>query len=244
MELLYSIACVFCRLSPITLVAPVIFFSHIPFLIRTLLTLSWSVIIAISLGSSIVLPENFHWFYLIPEFFLGVVLSLGFHAANAALHMVSQLIDVQMGISAGATFDPVNFQTTSPVGTLFSLILVATFFGTNLHYEFLYFFSELFRYAPPTAFYQIGASFFKSVSNIFVLGFIVASPVIIVLFLVDVVLALISRSMPQAQIYFVAIPLKIMIGILVLALVIKLSGHSLYQLLSQSMTPWDHLKKY
>lgn len=244
MDLFYSIACIFCRLSPITLIAPVIFFSHIPFLVRTLLTVSWSVIIAFSLGASVVLPENFHWFYLIPEFFLGIVLSLGFHAANASLHMVAQLIDVQMGISAGATFDPVNFQTTSPVGTLLSLILVATFFGTNLHYEFLYFFSELLRYAPPMAFYQVDADFFKSISGIFILGFIVASPVIIVLFLVDVILALISRSMPQAQIYFVAIPLKIMIGIIVLALVIKLSGHSLYYLLSQATTPWDHLRKY
>ena len=243
MESLYSIACVFCRLSPITLVAPVIFFSHIPLLVRTLLTLSWSVIVAVSLGEEIVLPETFNGFYLISEFFLGVVLSLGFHAANAALHMAAQLIDVQMGTSAGATFDPVNFQTTSPVGTLFSLVAVATFFGTNLHYEFLFFFSELFRFAPPMNFYLVDSDFFKSLSAIFVLGFLVASPVIIVLFLVDLTLALMSRSMPQAQIYFVALPLKIIIGIVVLAMVMSFSGESLYRLLSNAMLMWDYLQK-
>lgn len=244
MELLFTVACVFCRLSPMTLIAPVIFFSHIPLLIRTLLTLSWSVIIALAIEPHFAAPATFEWQSLLPEFFLGVVLSLGFHAANAILHMVSQLIDIQMGISAGATFDPVNFQTTSPIGTLFSLLIVATFFGTNFHYEFLYFFGELFRHAPPMAIYQIDADFFKAIGRIFVLGFIVASPVIVVLFLVDITLALISRSMPQAQIYFVAIPLKIIIGILVLAVTINLSAGGFYQLLSETMVPWEHLRKY
>lgn len=244
MELLFTVACVFCRLSPLTLIAPVIFFSHIPLLIRTLLTLSWSIIIALAVQPYFDVPANFEWQYLLPEVFFGVVLSLGFHAANAILHMVAQLIDVQMGIAAGATFDPVNFQTTSPVGTLLSLLVVATFFGTNFHYEFLYFFGELFRYAPPMAVYQIDSGFFKAVGRIFVLGFIVASPVIVVLFLVDITLALISRSMPQAQIYFVAIPLKIIIGILVLAATINFSAAGFYQLLSETLVPWEHLRKY
>lgn len=241
--LFLSIACVFCRMSPITLIAPVVFFSHIPLLIRTLLTLSWSVIIVLGLGDSLVIPGQFHWLYLVPEFLLGVVLSLGFHMANAAIHMASQLIDVQMGLSAGATFDPANFQSTSPMGTLFSLLVMITFFATDLHYEFLFFFSELFKFAPPANFYQIDASFFSSLASIFTLGFLIACPVIIVLFLVDIALALTSRSMPQAQIYFVAIPLKILIGLLVLGMVIKLSGDSLYYFLSQSTRPWEHLRK-
>jgi flagellar biosynthetic protein FliR len=238
-----SIACVFCRLSPITLVAPVVFFSYIPLLVRTVLTLSWSIIIVLALQTTIALPSEFHWTYLLSEFFLGAILSLGFHMANASMNMASQLIDAQMGISAGATFDPVNFQTTSPIGTLFTLLIMVTFFSTNLHYEFLFFLSELFRVAPPATFYQPDATFYKSIGSVFTLGFLIASPVVIVLFLVDVVLALTSRSMPQAQIYFVAIPLKIIIGLFVLAFVIKMCGESLYHLLSYAMKPWEHLRK-
>ena len=244
LPLFQSIACVFIRLSPLTLIAPIIFFSRIPLLIRTLLTLSWSVIIVLGLGDVIALPSQFNWFYLIPEFLLGIFLSLGFHMANASMHMASQLIDVQMGLSAGATFDPINFQSSSPVGALLGLLVVATFFFTNLHYEFLYFFSELFRFAPPAHFYQLDLSFFKSVSAVFALGFLVMCPVIVVLFLIDVAVALASRSMPQAQIYFVAIPFKILIGLLVLGLVIKLSGDSLYYFLSQATRPWEHLRKF
>lgn len=241
--LIQAVAAVFCRLAPMTLVAPLAFFTYIPLLVRTLFTLSFSIVIVLALGSDVILPDGFQWSFLASEFFLGIVLSLGFHAANAALHMASQLIDVQMGLAAGATFDPVNYQTTSPTGTLFSLLMVASFFGTNLHYEFLYFFGELFRFAPVGGIYFPNEGFMSAISKIFVLGFMVASPVILILFLIDVVLALMSRSMPQAQIYFVALPLKILVGFVALALVIKLAGDSLHLLLAESLSTWEHLRK-
>lgn len=242
----YAAVYVFCRLAPITLVAPAMFFAQIPLTIRTLVTLTWATVIATSLSPAQLssIPHGFFPAYIASEFMLGIIMSAGFHLASAALNMASQLIDIQIGIAAGATFDPVNFQMTSPTGTLLSLLAVATFFFTNLHYEFLYFFSEVFRLAPPGAFYLGDSGYFSALSKLFALGFIVVSPVIVVLWLVDFSLALISRSMPQAQIYFVAMPLKIIIGILVLAFVVDLSHNTFYNLIMQSMSPWQHIQRY
>lgn len=243
---LYAAVYIFFRLAPITLVAPILIFSYIPLLVRTLITLVWAVILAssLSLQELNVIPQGIHPSYLVCEFVLGIVLSLGFHAANAAIHMVSQLIDIQIGISAGATFDPVNFQTTSPLGTLFGLLAVATFFLTNLHYEFLYFFGELFRAAPPGHLYYVDQEFYQAMTGIFALAFVMASPVIITLWLIDVGLSFTSRSMPQAQIYFVAMPLKIMFGLFVLSLALPLANQTFYQIYTQVFHSWDLIQKY
>lgn len=243
---LYAAIYIFFRLSPITLVAPILIFTHVPLLVRTIMTLMWAVIIASSLSVNdlALIPKDIQIHYLASEFMLGVVLSLGFHAANAAIHMVSQLIDIQIGISAGMTFDPVNYQTTSPIGTLFGLLAVATFFFTNLHYEFLYLFGEIFRVAPPGNLYYVEAEFYKAMTGIFAVAFVMASPVIITLWLVDVGLSLASRSMPQAQIYFVAMPLKILFGFFVLSLILSLANKTFYQIYNQIFHSWDLIQKY
>lgn len=236
---------IFIRLSPITLIAPVIFFARIPMLVRAVFTLVFAALIASGLDSAdlSLIPNGVLINVLISEFFLGVVLALSFHAANAALNMVSQLIDIQIGISAGAAFDPVNFQTNSPVGMLMTLIAVTVFFGTDLHYQFLYAFSEIFKALPPGVEYSLGVGFFSSISRLFALGLILISPVIIVMWLVDIALALISRSLPQAQIYFVAMPLKIIIGFLMLGLTISLSHIYFFELLTSSLGVWDFLER-
>lgn len=233
------------RLAPITLVAPIFAFTYIPVFVRGILTLVLAAVIAFSLGAAQIelMPKTLALATVASEFFLGMLLALGFHAASAAIHMVSQLIDAQIGFAAGATFDPVNYQTSSPTGTLFSLVLVATFFFTNLHYEFLLAFAELFRVAPPGILFSVDTPFFLAISAIFSAGFIVASPVIIVLWLVDVTLALISRSLPQAQIYFVAMPLKILIGLYVLGITLSSSQNTLYALLENALHSWKLINR-
>ncbi len=236
---------IFIRLSPITLVAPIIFFSRIPMLVRAIFTLVIAVLIVSGLSSAELklIPNSILVNVILSEFFLGVVLALSFHAANAALNMASQLLDIQIGISAGASFDPVNFQTNSPVGILMTLIAVSVFFSTDLHYQFLFAFGEIFRVLPPGEEYTLSKDYLTSICKLFALGLILVFPVIIVMWLVDVALALISRSLPQAQIYFVAMPLKIIIGFLILGLTLSLSQMYFFELLTEALGMWGSVEK-
>lgn len=233
------------RFAPIILATPIFAFTYIPVFVRVILTVVLSAIIAFSLDAKQIelIPKTLTMVIIASEFSLGLLLALGFHAASAALHMVSQLIDAQIGFAAGATFDPVNYATTSPTGTLFGLVLIATFFFTNIHYEFLLAFSELFRVAPPGVLFSVDTHFFYAISLIFATGFVIASPVIIVLWLVDVSLAVISRSLPQAQIYFVALPLKILIGLYVLSVTLTSSQNTLYSILASALGSWKYINR-
>lgn len=178
---------------------------------------------------------------LLGEFLIGVVMALSIHFASASLHMLGQLIDIQLGVSASATFDPTNHQSSGISARLFSMLAIAIFFGTNLHYQFFFGLAEFFRAMPPGGQLLLTKYYLVALGKIFTLCFILAGPVIIVMFLTDVGLALVSRSMPQAQIYFVSLPLKILIGMLILSSMLSSVQNMFYEVLHSSLTAWEQL---
>ncbi|WP_189420515.1 flagellar biosynthetic protein FliR [Cellvibrio zantedeschiae] len=231
---------VFFRLSPIILVAPAFPFAFIPVVVRLVLVIVFSSVIVASLEEQHLklIPTTLSVSLLVSEIFLGIILSLSLHAANAAVHMMGQLIDIQTGLAVASTFDPASYQPNSPIGTLFSLVLIICFFSLGLDYDLLNSFAELFRVAPPGVSYGLNDNYFHAISEIFILGFVVASPIIITLWLLDIALSFISKSLPQAQIYFVAMPLKIFLSLLLLGITLENSTDTIYALLKNSLSTW------
>lgn len=233
------------RIAPITLVSPIFVFSYIPVLVRVLLTVVWAVVVAFSLDAHLLeaIPTTLEVRFILCELFLGLLLSLGFHAANAALHSIGQLLDTQIGFSAAALFDPMSAQETGPVGGIFSLVLGATFCFTDIYDKILFGLSRLLQWVPPGTFIKIDLNFFSVISEMFVIGFVLASPCIIGVWLIDVALSIISRSMPQVQIYFVAMPLKILLGLYLLGVSISFSSTAFYELGVHALNSWELLVK-
>jgi flagellar biosynthetic protein FliR len=63
--------------------------------------------------------------------------------------------------------------------------------------------------------------FLSLLSTQFLLGLMVVLPVVLGLFAIDLGTAYASRSLPQANIYFVALPLKVMAGFALLAATLR-----------------------
>ena len=57
----------------------------------------------------------------------------------------------------------------------------------------------------------------QGAGSMFTLGFLVASPVVVALWLADVVLGVLSRNMPQMNVMFLGFPVKVMLGLSILA---------------------------
>jgi flagellar biosynthesis protein FliR len=60
-------------------------------------------------------------------------------------------------------------------------------------------------------------AFLSKLSSQFLLGLMVSAPTMLGLFAIDLAVAYASRSMPQANVYFVALPIKVMAGFILLA---------------------------
>ena len=76
---------------------------------------------------------------------------------------------------------------------------------------------------------------------IFTYGFVIASPVILGLMLLDIAAAVISRTMPQVNIYFVVLPFKIFLGLILIAIALTQLGPLLRTLFGLSFQYWRSL---
>ena len=228
---------IFFRFLPILVVAPVLFWGKAPVLVRVVVAVALSV--CLSGGASGLSNygevRQLTFMMLISEFLVGVSVAFALHSAVAALQVMGQLIDFQIGFAAAAVFDPSTERTVSLSGEVFTIALFLTILMTDLHYEVLLSIKELILVVP------LGTSLFGSdfwvgiLGKQFVLAFIFASPVVVSIWLFDLALSFMARSMPQVQIYFVALPVKTAVGLIALAWLSKGSISQLNSLIQFSL---------
>jgi flagellar biosynthesis protein FliR len=211
-----------------TLVASPIFGSvPAPAVFKVLLSLFLSVAIAMGVAAN---PAVHHdaiggsdslAALVLGEAFIGLTLGFGLHAAFGALSMAGKVLDIQLGFGLGATYDPV-LRTQAPVlSAALTLYGVVIFFLVGAHHGLVRGLAFSFERMPagtgtlgPAALPAVVAQF----GAMFTLAVVIVAPVIFGLLLVEAGLSVLSRVMPQMNIMFVGVPVKIFAGLSLLAL--------------------------
>ena len=234
------------RLSGVFIAGPVLGFSFLPIRIRIYVILMLTWILLMGSGTQLpTVPQNTValLFAAGGEFLLGLVLGFGVQAAFAALSLAGYLVDTQSGLGSAVLFDP-NTQSQSPLmATTMTMLGVLIFMETGAHYELLKGLSFSLEAVPLGHF---GASLditalLAEFGAIFIYGFVIASPVILGLMLLDIAAAVISRTMPQVNIYFVVLPFKVFVGLFLFALALTQLGPLLRALFGMSFQYWRSL---
>jgi len=150
---------------------------------------------------------------------LGYVTTLFFSAVQTA----GQVMDMQMGFGMVNVFDVQNNINIPITGNLLYIIMLITFFAVNGHLQLIQIMVSTFSVLP------VGQVMFNpnlglAVLQFFVLTFLlalkVAMPMIAAGLLGEVLMGVMVRAIPQMNIFVVGIPLKIMLGFLMLLLMI------------------------
>ena len=149
------------------------------------------------------------------EIIIGLAMGYAAKLIFTAVEMAGQFIDFQVGYSMGAVYDPMSGVTSSYYGKLFYWMSIMVFFMLNLHHTLLLSLMNSFSVALPG---QIGLSginlegILYLFSYAFKVAFSIASPMLIVLLVTDIVMGLISRSVPQINVFMLGMPLKSLLG--------------------------------
>lgn len=156
---------------------------------------------------------------LVGESLLGFSLSLAVVLPAAALGFSASVVDMQSGIAAASLFNPSTRVTEALIGTLVQWAGMMVFFAAGLHLLLLQGLVASIRAVPlgEGRLLLSPAIFMAMLSSQFLLGMMVVIPVVLGLFAIDLAVAYASRSMPQANVYFVALPLKVLSGFVLLA---------------------------
>lgn len=157
------------------------------------------------------------------ELAIGMSLALVTRALIGAAEMGGHLASYQMGFSYGATVDPSSGVRHTTFASLYGLLATLTFLGVNGHHTLLRALADSFVHVPIGG-GDISQSLVGSVTQIlallFTVGVRLAAPVVVVLLLVELGIGLISRTAPALSSTVIGAPLRIVIGLAVLALVI------------------------
>lgn len=153
----------------------------------------------------------------ISELIIGIALALCLQLAFAALLTVGRSVDLQAGYAFAMIADPSSRAQAPLIGMIFAYAAAAVFFTTNGPADLLAIWSISLDHAPLGA--AIGGDavhiLAAYMSAAFILAFGGGGLLLLVLFLIDVAIALMSRTLPQMNVLFLGFQVKA-IAVLVL----------------------------
>ncbi len=139
-----------------------------------------------------------------------------------AVAFAGALMDTQMGFSFVQFLDPSTSQTTSVSGSFLVQMASVLIFVTGLHHQMILALVDSYRVAPMgqgVPFQVMGLVLL--LGQLLAKGFQLAFPVLAVLFLMDLVLGISGKFMPQLQLLQLSFPLKIALGMIIHGLLLR-----------------------
>ncbi len=149
------------------------------------------------------------------ELSVGAIIGFTANLVFMGFLLAGQIIDFQMGFSMVNVVDPLSNLSVSIMGQFKNLLAVLIFLAINGHYYLLTGLAKSFDIVPLTTFSMtpgVTENFLGMIVNMFIIGLKVGGPAIGVLFMTDLAMGLISRAVPQMNVFIVGMPLKIAIG--------------------------------
>ena len=219
------------RLSGLFLIAPVFSSPMIPgkLKIMMLLMLALTITPIVSGTATAPMPTGIVELLIAMVVELTMGLALGFSVAIvfSAVQVAASFIDTSIGFSMANIIDPLSNTQATVLGSFYSIIATLIFLSINgLHYMLAAFKQSyaVVGVGQVPDFSKILDNLFFTFKHLFGMGFQIAAPVLITLLLCDVVLGIVSRVVPQMNVFFVGVPLKIGVGLV--AIIIALPNFS------------------
>lgn len=158
---------------------------------------------------------------LIAEFLIGLVIGLAVRSLFASFEVAGELIGSQMGFSIVQLFDPVTSYSVPLTGQLYTVLASLIFLSLNAHLLVVHAIGESFRLIPPfgaTLSENLGDEVVRLFQGGFLIALKLAAPVLVVTLVVNLVLALLARTVPQLNVFVLSFPLTILCGLFVFGL--------------------------
>ena len=226
----YGAALVFARVGAFSMLIPGIGESNVPVAIR----LAFSLVLAMTLYPIVraglpPIPGMIDALVVqvVIEIVIGVAIGAILRLFLGTLAVAGEIVSLQTTLSFAQTANPTEAQPTATVGSFLSLLGLTLIFATNLHHVFLagvvhsYALFPVGHAAPIGDLAQLAA---RMTGESFALGVQLSAPLMVFSLVFNVATGFIGRAMPQFQVFFVASPLTVLLGLSIFALSLGVFG--------------------
>ncbi|MEM7169568.1 MAG: flagellar biosynthetic protein FliR [Pseudomonadota bacterium] len=219
---IFAVAMIFVRVGTALIFLPGFGEAFIPIRIRLAAALLITLVVSPVVGTAIPpMPAQVSLIVLLilGESFVGLFLGLVARIIMSALSVAGMVISNMSALANALTNDPTAAQQGSIISSFLTMLGLLLIMVLNIHHLLLMAVIDSYALFVPGAPIMVGDFadvIAQVVSKSFILGFQLASPFVAFGIVFYLALGLLSRLMPQMQVFFIAMPLQIAMGLVVL----------------------------
>jgi flagellar biosynthetic protein FliR len=160
---------------------------------------------------------------MVHEIVIGIVLGATARVTLSALAIAGSVIAQQLGLGFVTAVDPTQGQQGLLIGNFLTILGVTLLFATDSHHLVIAALNESYRIFSPGEVMSSGdvaALATRAFAAAFKIGMQLSAPFLVFGLVFNIGLGVLARLMPAMQVYFVGVPLSIMVGFLIFALVL------------------------
>jgi flagellar biosynthesis protein FliR len=152
--------------------------------------------------------------FIFGEVFIGVFMGLLVLMLYYAVQLGGQMVDFVSGLMMAASYDPVNNTQASIYGRIYNIMFMVMFVVMNGPFFIIDALVKSYEAVPYTiisngvAFTIVGDVLTKS----FVYGIQLAIPLVIIIFITDLSVGFLSRTIPQINVFIIGSPIKLLVS--------------------------------
>ncbi|WP_341465245.1 flagellar biosynthetic protein FliR [Clostridium collagenovorans] len=208
---------IFFRIGAFFMAANVFFPSGTPKIFKVCTSLLISAMVGINIEASITVGSTYELIvFAILETVNGLVLGYIVNLCFYSLKIAGNLIDYQIGLSMSSTYDPNTNANATIIENFMYFIGLVVFFGLNAHHVLINSILNSFEIIPIG--YSIIDNNFGYIIKVFIeyfiIGMKIASPIVLILIITDLITGIISRSISGLNVMIIGMPLKMLIGLI------------------------------
>lgn len=217
---------IFVRVSSMMMTAPYFSSATFPVQVKIFFALITSILLyPVIPADNVMIPLDAGSVFLgttiIIEVLVGVAMGLIGQLVFAGLEMAGRLISLQIVLGFASVVDTMTQEQSTAVSNLFSMIAVLVFLSIDGDKVYIMALAKSFEVIPlsQAEVHLIGPYMLDTAVYLFMIAVQISSPFIVVIFIIDLALAIFARIMPQANLMFIALPIKLTVGFFLLLFV-------------------------
>jgi len=226
----FAAGLIFARLGAIIMLIPGLGETFIPPRIRLAFALSFALMLfPIVSRTAPAIPADAGGMVgaILKELFVGLLIGGILRLFMNSLATAGEIVSLQTTLSFSQTANPSQAQPSTSLGTFLVLMGLVLIMTTDLHHLFISAIVRsysLFPFNRPLQVADAGQLAIQTMGRSFGLGLQLAAPVVVFSLVFNIATGLVGRVMPQFQVFFVATPLNVLLGLSVFALSLGVIG--------------------
>jgi len=210
----------FFRFAALFIAVPIFSHKNIPMQIKTAMAFFFTIVFYSSmppLQIAINLPTIV--LAILSEFMLGLSVGIILQIAYNVITFAGGIISFMMGFSMASAIDPQSGVSMPIISQFLSLMGLMVLLSLDLHHWVLLFVDSSLKAVPLGGFVMREDLFhyiINAASNMFLVGFMIAFPIVALSWLADVIFGMLMKTMPQFNLLVIGFPIKIMVAFVVL----------------------------